>query len=319
MGRLVDGIWHDEWYDTASTGGRFKRQDSQFRDWVRAESSSRFRPEVGRYHLYVSLACPWAHRTLIMRALKGLTEAITVTVVQPLMLENGWEIAPGDDPVNNARFLHEVYTKARPGYTGRVTVPILWDRATGTIVSNESAEIIRMFNAEFSSLASGPDFYPANLQSNIDALNAMIYPTINNGVYKAGFATTQDAYAEACLSLFDALDSLEQRLDHGRYLCGDRLTEADWRLFTTLVRFDAVYHGHFKCNLRRIADYPNLWGYVRDLYQHPGIAETVAMDHIKTHYYSSHKTINPTAIVPLGPVIDFLEPHDRAERIYRNA
>lgn len=311
MGLLIDGTWTDRWYDTQSTGGRFERQKSVFRDWVKADGSTPHAPEAGRYHLYVSLACPWAHRTLIFRRLKGLEEAISVSVVEPLMLENGWELAAGADPVNGARFLHEVYTKVAPGMTGRVTVPVLWDKALGTIVSNESAEIIRMFNAEFAGLASGPDFYPEDLRAEIDALNGHIYDTVNNGVYRAGFATTQAAYEDAFDALFAALDGLDDLLGRRRYLTGDRVTEADWRLFTTLVRFDAVYHGHFKCNRRRIADYPNLSGYLRDLYQVPGVAGTVDFDHIKTHYYGSHRTINPTGIVPKGPDLDLWAPPGR--------
>jgi len=311
MGLLIDGIWHDQWYDTKSTGGRFQRQDSAFRAWVSADGTTPHPAEAGRYHLYVSLACPWAHRTLIMRALKGLTDTIPVSVVEPLMLENGWELAEGADPIHGARFLHQVYTAAKPDYTGRVTVPVLWDRVTGTIVSNESAEIIRMFNSGFGDLASGPDFYPESLRPEIDTINDWVYDTLNNGVYKAGFATTQAAYEEAVAPLFETLDALDSRLGRSRYLVGDTLTEADWRTFTTLIRFDAVYHGHFKCNLKRIADYPNLSGYVRELYQVPGVSGTVNLDHIKTHYYGSHRTINPSGIVPAGPLQDFMRPHGR--------
>lgn len=312
MGLLVDGIWTDQWYDTEATGGRFERQDSRFRDWVRADGETPYAPEAGRYHLYVSLACPWAHRTLIFRALKGLKDAITVSVVEPLMLENGWELAPGADPVNNARFLHEVYTAVEPDMTGRVTVPVLWDRNTATIVSNESADIIRMFNAEFAPLSSGPDFYPPDLREEIDAINARVYDTVNNGVYKAGFATTQQAYEDAFDALFNSLEWLDDLLSMRRYVAGDRITEADWRLFTTLVRFDPVYHGHFKCNAKRIVDFRHLGGYVRELYQVPGVAETVDFRHIKTHYYGSHRTINPTGIIPKGPVLDLMAPHLRA-------
>jgi len=311
MGVLIDGTWHDQWYDTSATGGRFERQESTFRGWVSADGSTAHPAEAGRYHLYVSLACPWAHRTLIVRALKGLTQAISVSVVDPLMLENGWELPAGADPIHGARFLHQVYTAARPDYTGRVTVPVLWDRISGTIVNNESAEIIRMMNSGFGDLASGPDLYPDALRSTIDALNPWIYDTLNNGVYKAGFATTQAAYEAAVRPLFETLDQLEARLESRRYLTGDQVTEADWRAFTTLIRFDAVYHGHFKCNLRRIVDYPNLWGYLRELYQMPGIAGTVDLDHIKTHYYGSHRTINPTGVVPLGPSLDLDAPHGR--------
>ncbi len=322
MGLLVDGKWQDRWYDTKKTGGRFVRQESAFRNWVTAEGrpgptgKGGFKAEAGRYHLYVSLACPWAHRTLIFRTLKGLEDAVSVSVVNPLMLEHGWTFDPGDhvvpDYVNGASHLHEVYTKADPGYSGRVTVPVLWDRKTGTIVSNESADIIRMFNSAFDAVgAKGPDYYPAALRDNIDWVNGYVYDRVNNGVYKAGFATSQDAYDKAVHDLFETLEALEARLSHQRYLLGDRITEADWRLFTTLVRFDAVYVGHFKCNLKRLVDYPNLWAWTRELFQMPGIAGTVNMAHIKDHYYRSHRTINPTGIVPAGPVIDFEEPHGR--------
>ena len=312
MGLLVDGVWQNRWYDTASTGGRFVRADSRFRDRVTANGSSGFKAEAGRYHLYVSYACPWAHRTLIFRALKGLEGAISVSVVEPLMLEHGWTLAEGAEPINGARFLHEVYTTADAGYSGRVTVPVLWDRERRTIVNNESAEIIRMLNSAFVHVfARGPDFYPEPLRAEIDTVNEWVYRTVNNGVYRAGFATSQEAYEEAVTALFDSLDAIEDRLGRQRYLTGDRITEADWRLFTTLVRFDAVYVGHFKCNLRRIVDYPNLWGYLRELYQVPGVAGTVHFDHIKAHYYGSHKTINPTGIVPLGPALAFTTPHGR--------
>jgi putative glutathione S-transferase len=322
MGLLVDGIWRDQWYDTAATGGRFERKASAFRNWVTADGSpgpsgsGGFRAEPGRYHLYVSLACPWAHRTLIGRALKGLEDAISVSVVDPHMGAEGWVFGdtPGatPDPIHGARRLYEVYLAADPSYSGRVTVPVLWDRERGTIVSNESAEILRMLNDAFG--GTGPDLYPADLRPEIDAVNARVYDRVNNGVYKAGFATTQDAYAQAFEALFAELDALEARLDRSRYLCGDRVTEADIRLFTTLVRFDAVYVGHFKCNRRRIADYPNLSNYLRDLYAMPGIAPTVDLTHIKRHYYESHPTINPTGIVPLGPELDFAAPNDRALR-----
>jgi len=286
---------------------------------VTADGSSGFKAESGRYHLYVSLACPWAHRTLIYRRLKGLEDHISLSVVNPLMLEHGWTFDdwPGvvPDPVNGAAFLHEVYTAARPDYTGRVTVPVLWDKETGTIVNNESSEIIRMFDSEFDAVgASGPLLCPPALRSDIDDINAFVYDNINNGVYRAGFATTQEAYDEAVQSLFAALDQIELILSSDRYLVGDTLTEADWRLFTTLLRFDPVYVGHFKCNLRRLVDYPNLWGYTRELFQIPGVAGTVNMDHIKNHYYGSHPTINPTGVVPSGPEIDFSGPH-RRERI----
>jgi len=322
MGLLIDGVWHDQWYDTESTGGRFVRQASQFRNWVTADGSpgvagsGGFKAEPGRYHLYVSYACPWAHRTLIFRALKGLESMISLSVVNWYMGEQGWTFEPAEgvisDSINGAKYLHEVYTKADSNYTGRVTVPVLWDKQKQTIVNNESAEIIRMFNSAFDGVGAKPgDYYPEPLRGEIDALNDRIYNTVNNGVYRAGFATTQAAYEEGVKPLFETLDELEGRLSSRRYLTGDRATEADWRLFTTLVRFDPVYVGHFKCNLRRIADYPNLWGYLRDLYQIPGVAETVNFRHIKGHYYESHKTINPTGIVPLGPEIDLMEPHGR--------
>jgi putative glutathione S-transferase len=316
MGLLVDGKWQDEWYDTKSSGGRFVRKESAFRDQVRADGSTRFAPDVGRYHLYVSLACPWAHRALIFRTLKRLDAAISVSVVDPFMGEQGWAFSEGvgciPDEVNGARFLHEVYTRANSGYTGRVTVPVLWDREHSTIVNNESSEIIRMFNAEFDAIGDpSVDFYPEPLRAEIDELNAFVYPRINNGVYRCGFATTQEAYEEAFTELFRALDELEARLGRQRYLAGDRLSEADWRLFTTLVRFDAVYVGHFKCNLRRIADYPCLSGYLRELYQHRGVSETVNLTHIKRHYYESHASINPTGIVPAGPELDLDAPHGR--------
>ncbi|MDX6749496.1 glutathione S-transferase family protein [Geminicoccaceae bacterium 1502E] len=322
MGLLVEGRWQDRWYDTASTGGRFERKESSFRSWItpdgRAGPSGEggFPAEAGRYHLYVSLACPWAHRTLIFRRLKGLEEMIGVSVVHWHMGEEGWtfEEAPGatGDRLHGRRFLHEVYTTAEPRYTGRVTVPVLWDRERRTIVSNESAEIIRMLNGAFDKIGATPgDYYPQPLREEIDRLNGRIYPTVNNGVYRAGFATTQEAYEEAVREVFGSLDWLEELLSRRRYLAGERITEADWRLFTTLIRFDAVYHGHFKCNLRRIADYPALHGWLRELYQWPGIAGTVDFDHIKRHYYGSHRTINPTGIVPLGPHLDLAAPHGR--------
>ncbi|WP_413207518.1 glutathione S-transferase family protein [Rhodospirillum sp. A1_3_36] len=309
MGLLVDGQWQDKWYDTSKTGGRFQRQDSAFRDRVSSDGSTPFPAEPGRYHLYVSLACPWAHRTLIARKIKGLEKAISVSVVDPLMLENGWELGEGADPVNGARMLHQVYTRAKADYTGRVTVPILWDKKTGTLVNNESSEILRMMNADFG--GTGPDLYPEDLRKEIDELNGWIYDSINNGVYKAGFATSQDAYEEAVTALFQALDRVEGILAEKPFLTGERITEADWRLFTTLIRFDPVYVGHFKCNLRRIADYPNLWDYTRALYQVPGVAGTVNMEHIKTHYYGSHKTINPTGVIPSGPIQDLDKPAKR--------
>ena len=322
MGLLVEGQWQDQWYDTNSSGGRFKREDAGFRNWVTVEGSagpsgmSGFKAEPNRYHLYVSLACPWAHRTTIYRKLKGLEDMISLSVVSPYMGENGWtfEEYPGviADPINHADKLYEVYIAAKPDYTGRVTVPILWDKKTNRIVSNESSEIIRMFNSAFDEVGALPgNFLPADKQAEIDEINTFVYHAINNGVYKTGFATTQDAYEEALFELFAALDNMEARLQDKRYLTGDTITEADWRLFSTLMRFDAVYVGHFKCNIRRIVDYPNLWGYLRDLYQVPGIADTVNMDHIKTHYYGSHATINPTGIIPVGPALDFDLPHQR--------
>jgi putative glutathione S-transferase len=322
MGLLIDGVWRDQWYDAKSTGGRFVRQDSAFRNWITPDGHpgptgvGGFKAEPGRYHLYVSLACPWASRTLILRKLKRLEDAIGVSVVHWHMGENGWEFreAPGatGDKLYGSRHLHEIYTRARPDYTGRVTVPVLWDKERGTIVSNESAEIIRMLNSAFDEVgADGPDFYPEPLRAEIESINGKVYDSVNNGVYKAGFATSQKAYEEAVLALFAMLDELEERLATQRYLAGDRLTEADWRLFTTLVRFDPVYVGHFKCNLKRLVEYPNLWAYTRELYQVPGVAGTVNFQHIKNHYYGSHRTINPTGIVPLGPELDFNEPHGR--------
>jgi putative glutathione S-transferase len=322
MGLLIDDKWHDQWYDTGKSGGRFVRRESAFRNWITPDGApgptgkGGFKAEPGRYHLYVSLACPWAHRTLIFRALKGLEDLVSVSVVNPLMLDEGWTFEPGPgvipDSVNGAHHLHEVYTSADPAYTGRVSVPALWDRAEGTIVNNESSEIIRMFNSAFDGVgATGPDFYPEALRAEIEDINGPVYETVNNGVYRAGFATTQGAYGEAVATLFETLDMLEERLSRRRYLTGDRITEADWRLFTTLVRFDPVYAGHFKCNIRRLVDYPNLWGYTRELFQVPGVAGTVNMEHIKNHYYGSHETINPTRIVPVGPAIDFTTPHGR--------
>ncbi|MGF1718840.1 glutathione S-transferase family protein [Vibrio kyushuensis] len=326
MGLLVNGEWHTDWYDTKSTGGKFKRKKSSFRSWVTKDGSAGptgnngFKAEANRYHLYVSLACPWAHRTIIYRSLKGLEDIISMSVVNAYMGENGWHFEAGDgvipDPIMDAKFAHQIYTKADPDYTGRVTVPILWDKKTETIVSNESAEIIRMFNEAFDDIETTTtplDFYPQALQAEIDELNAFIYPNINNGVYRAGFATTQTAYDEAVVDVFNALDTLEERLSTKRYLMGNTITEADWRLFTTLVRFDAVYVGHFKCNLKRIVDYPNIWGYLRDLYQVEGVAETVNIPYIKAHYYGSHETINPTLVIPKGPELDFTTPHHRVD------
>ncbi|MEE4015398.1 glutathione S-transferase family protein [Roseibium sp. FZY0029] len=317
MGLLVDGVWKDKWYDTESTGGRFVRNESSFRNWVTADGSagptgdSGFKAEADRYHLFVSYACPWAHRTLVFRKLKKLEDLIPVTPVQALMLENGWEF-PEIEPLTGAKYAWHIYTKADPNYSGRATVPILWDKKQNTIVSNESSEIIRMFNSAFNELTGSKlDFYPADLRGEIDSINERVYHAINNGVYKSGFATTQEAYEEAVTELFTALDEVEERLSQHRYLVGDRMTEADWRLFTTLLRFDAVYFGHFKCNIRRIEDYPNLSNYLRELYQVPKVSDTVEMETIKQHYYGSHETVNPTRIVPVGPELDFTRPHDR--------
>ncbi|MGF6221253.1 glutathione S-transferase family protein [Pseudomonas frederiksbergensis] len=321
MGLLVEGRWQDQWYE--SKDGTFQREQAQRRNWLTADGKpgptgiGGFAAEAGRYHLYVSLACPWAHRTLILRKLKGLESLIDVSVVSFLMLENGWTFdkAHGStgDKLGDLKFLHQRYTTDTADYTGRVTVPVLWDKQTNHIVNNESAEIIRMFNSAFDELTGNDlDFYPAPLRAEIDALNERIYPAVNNGVYRAGFATSQQAYEEAFDELFAELDRLEQLLGANRYLTGEYLTEADIRLFTTMIRFDAVYFGHFKCNLRRIADYPNLSNWLREIYQWPGIAETVSFEHIKNHYYGSHKTINPTGIVPKGPAQDFTAAHDRA-------
>ena len=313
MGYLENGVWHEGWYDVARTGGEFVRSESAFRSRVTADGSSGYKAVPRRYHLYVSLACPWAHRTLIFRKLKRLEEAISVSVVEPVISHGGWAFSERlPDQVNGCAHLHQVYTRSNPQFSGRVTVPVLWDKETGTIVNNESAEIIRMLNREFSSHDDTADYYPAPLRSEIDAINGFVYDNVNNGVYRCGFAGTQAAYEAAARRLFDALDALEERLSKSRYLVGDTLTEADWRLFTTLVRFDAVYYGHFKCNLRRIEEYANLSGYLRDLYQVPGIAATVDVDHIKRHYYISHKHINPGGIVPLGPLLNLGRPHDRA-------
>ena len=322
MGLLVEGKWSTDWYDTKVTDGRFVRQSAGFRNWITTDGSAGssgeggFKAETGRYHLYVSLACPWAHRTLIFRALKGLEEMISVSVVNAFMGDKGWTFEDGDnvvpDTINNKTYLYEIYLEAQHDYTGRVTVPILWDKERKTIVSNESSEIIRMFNSAFDDVgAKQGDYYPKSLRHQIDELNDLIYPSVNNGVYRAGFATTEKAYEEAVADVFKALDFLENHLENRRYLIGSQTTEADWRLLTTLLRFDSVYYGHFKCSLRRIIDYPNLWGYARDLYQLPGIANTVNVDNIKQHYYGSHESINPTRIVPVGPVIDFTQPHTR--------
>lgn len=313
MGQLVDGVWESGDPRGRSSDGSFQRKESAFRDWIRDDPSARFTPEAGRYHLYVSYACPWAHRTLILRALKGLEGMIGVTVVDPLMLDSGWRFTEEHpDDLLGVDYLHQVYTRADPSYTGRVTVPVLWDRKEGTIVSNESAEILRMFNSAFDRIgAKAGDFCPEDLAGEIETVNDRIYATVNNGVYRCGFATTQKAYDSAFDALFDSLDWLEDRLSTRRYLLGERATEADWRLLPTLLRFDAVYHGHFKCNRNRLIEFPNLWAYTRELFQWPGIASTLRLDHIRNHYYASHLTVNPTGIVAKGPRIDFAAPHDR--------
>ena len=327
MGLLVNGEWRDDWYDTRSSGGRFVRSDAAFRNWVTADGApgpsgaGGFKAEPGRYHLYVALSCPWAHRTVIYRKLKRLEDVISISYVGPAMSNRGWGFESGEGPnfgatpdtVNGARHLYEIYLKAQAGYTGRVTVPVLWDKQRGTIVNNESSEIIRMLNSAFDRWGDASlDFYPRELCDEIDQINAVIYPNVNNGVYRCGFATGQEAYEEAFDALFATLDDLDARLARRRYLTGNQVTEADWRLFTTLVRFDLVYHGHFKCNLRRIVDYPNLWPYTRDLYQTPGVAETCDLKQIKQHYYWSQVTVNPSRIVAKGPAIDFTAAHDRA-------
>jgi putative glutathione S-transferase len=322
MGQLVDGKWEAEGIDPRKLNGKFKRADAAFRNWVTKDGSpgpsgeGGFKAEPGRYHLYVAYACPWAHRTLIARELKGLTDAIDVSIVHPFMARMGWSFEhDGDaqgDPLFDSNYVHELYQRAKSDYTGRASVPVLWDKERGTIVSNESSEIIRMFNSAFDEWGDASiDLYPEPLRAEIDAVNEGVYHNVNNGVYKSGFATSQEAYEEAVYALFEELDGLEARLGKHRYLVGDRLTEADWRLFPTLVRFDPVYVGHFKCNIRRIYDYPNLWNYTKELYQVPGIAPTVNIDHIKRHYYGSHETVNPTRIVPVGPEIDYSTPHDR--------
>ena len=315
MGLLVEGKWQDKWYDTKSTGGRFVRKDSQFRNWITPDGSAGpsgeagFKAEANRYHLYVSLACPWACRTLIMRNIKGLEEMISVSVVNPLMVENGWTFEEDEgviaDPVLNADFLHQIYTNVEPNYSGRVTVPVLYDLKQNKIVNNESSEILRMLNSAFDGIGAKPgDYSPAALMNEIDAINEKVYHNINNGVYKAGFSTAQEVYEEEVEKLFAALDEVEEILGRQPYLVGDQITEADWRLFTTLIRFDPVYYGHFKCNYRHVYEYPNIWRYTKELYNHPGVAETVDFRHIKEHYYRSHKTINPTGVVPKGPVLD---------------
>lgn len=323
MGLLIDGQWHDKWYDTKESGGAFKRSEANFRNWVTSDGGAGlsgtggFKAEAGRYHLYVSLACPWAHRALIFRTLKGLEDMIDVSVVHPDMLGDGWTFetdfkgATGDT-LFGLPYARDIYTRAVPDFTGRVTVPILWDKTQNTIVSNESSEIIRMLNSAFDTLTGNTDdYWPTDLHCKIDDVNERIYDTLNNGVYKSGFATTQDAYDAAVHPLFDTLDWLEDILASNRYLTGERITEADWRLFTTLVRFDPVYHQHFKCNRARIVDYPNLWAYTRELYQWKGVAQTVNFDHIVRHYHFSHDTINPNRILPINPVIDWHAPHNR--------
>ena len=320
MGLLVDGVWHDEWYQTKD--GRFARQAAEFRNWVTPDGSAGpggdggFAAEAGRYHLYVSLACPWAHRTIIFRKLKGLEKLISMSIVSPDMLKQGWTFHKDEgstgDTVNGKDKLSEIYVLADPKFTGRVTVPVLWDMKMKTIVNNESSEIIRMLNSAFDGLTgNNDDYYPAALRGEIDRINDLVYPNINNGVYRAGFATTQEAYEEAFRNLFDALDEVEEILSKQRYLVGSRITEADWRLFTTLMRFDAVYYAHFKCNWRHIYEYPNLSNYARDLYQVPGVAETVNLVQIKRHYYHSQRTVNTTGIVPVGPQLAFAAKHDR--------
>jgi putative glutathione S-transferase len=323
MGLLVDGVWHDTWYDTKSTGGKFQRSQAKFRNWITADGSAGpsgtggFKAETGRYHMYVSDACPWAHRALIFRQIKDLSDHITISTVHPDMLSDGWsfekdEYGATGDTLFDLPFARDIYTRADPTFSGRVTVPILWDKQQNTIVSNESSEIIRMFNSAFNDVTGNTDdLWPQHMQDDIEVVNARIYDTLNNGVYRCGFATTQAAYTEAVHPLFDTLDWIEERLGTKRYLLGDRLTEADWRLFTTLIRFDAVYHLHFKCNKKRIIDYPNLWAYTRELYQVEGVAETVNLDHIVRHYHYSHESINPNRIIPINPTLDLMAPHGR--------
>jgi len=322
MGLLIDGKWRDKWYDTDSTGGRFEREASKFHHWITADGSAGpkgedgFQAEPGRYHLYLSHACPWSHRTMVYRAIKKLEDLVSLTVTHWHMGENGWELREESGAkaasLPDAKYIYEIYQAADSDYSGRTSVPVLWDKKRHTIVNNESSDIIRMFNTAFDSVgAAKGNYYPRELRDEIDSLNERIYETVNNGVYKAGFATTQQAYEEAIEPLFESLDWLNKRLSECRFLTGDRVTEADWRLFPTLVRFDPVYHGHFKCNIRRLVDYPNLWAYTCDLFQQPGIADTVRLDHIKPHYYVSHKTINPSGIVPAGPEINFGETQSR--------
>jgi putative glutathione S-transferase len=323
MGLLVEGVWHDTWYDTKSTGGKFQRSQAKFRNWITTDGSAGpsgtggFKAETGRYHMYVSDACPWAHRALIFRQIKDLSDHITISTVHPDMLSDGWsfekdEYGATGDTLFDLPFARDIYTRADPTFSGRVTVPILWDKQQNTIVSNESSEIIRMFNSAFNDVTCNTDdLWPQHMHDDIEVVNARIYDTLNNGVYRCGFATTQAAYNEAVHPLFDTLDWIEERLGTKRYLLGDRLTEADWRLFTTLIRFDAVYHLHFKCNKKRIIDYPNLWAYTRELYQVEGVAETVNLDHIVRHYHYSHESINPNRIIPINPTLDLMAPHGR--------
>ncbi|MBT4907129.1 MAG: glutathione S-transferase family protein [Rhodospirillaceae bacterium] len=328
MGVMIDGVWHTVEPARNDADGKFNNPDTAFRSWITADGSpgptgdGGFKAAPGRYHLYICHACPWAHRTMIYRALKGLEDAISVSVVHWYKGDDGWTFKPDDevvpDPVLGAAYLHQIYKAADANFTGRVSVPVLWDLETGTIVNNESSEIIRMFNSAFDAFAEHPerDYYPAPLCDEIDAVNDRVFNTVNIGVYKSGFARSQAAYDEAVTNLFDTLDWLEARLSNQRYLVGDQITEADWRLFTTLLRFDPVYHGHFKCNIRRLIDYPNLWNYTRELYQVPGVASTINNPQIKIHYYGSHENVNPTGIVPVGPEIDFLTPHNRADMEY---
>ncbi len=326
MGLLVDGKWHDTWYDTKSTSGAFKRSAAQFRNWITSDGQAGpsgkggFNAEPGRYHLYVSYACPWAHRTLIFRELKDLSDHVSVSIVHPEMMENGWSFKTGiqgttGDTLNGLDYAHQIYTRADPQYSGRVTVPVLWDKHLETIVSNESSEIIRMFNSAFDGITGNTDdYWPETMRDEIEEVNARVYSDINNGVYKCGFASTQEAYDAAVHPLFETLEWLEQRLSSKRYLMGDRITEADWRLFTTLIRFDPVYHLHFKCNRNRLIDFPNLWAFTRELYQWPDVAPTVNMEHIVRHYYYSHNSINPHRIIPINPVLDYWESHGRDQR-----
>lgn len=307
MGLLVDGVWHDEWYNTEDNEGKFIREDAQFRDWI--SKDGKFQPEAGRYHLYVCLACPWASRCLMMRKLKGLEEIISLSVVNPVMLEHGWTFEDGPgviaDPIIDADYMHEIYTHVDPTYSGRVTVPVLYDKKTDTIVNNESSDIIRMMNTAFDEIGATPgDYYPADLRDEIDDINDYVYDHVNNGVYKAGFATEQQVYEKEAQNVDDALAKLNDRLEHQDYLVGDQLTEADIRLFTTLIRFEHVYFGHFKCNLHHLTEYPHLWEYTKRIYNYENLADTVNFDHIQTHYYKSHTMINPNQIIPAGPDLD---------------